>query len=124
MPLADQTVPETKDATFNCEVSKPDKNAKWYKGGKEIKPDKRHDIKVLGVKHTLKISKCMLDDQSQIMCKVDDASTEAKLNVEGAQNEHNQIISYITEVFQFLKYFLSNMIMQSNLNFIKINTDI
>ena len=90
-PLSDQTVPETKDATFTCEVSKPDKKAKWYKAGKEIKSDKKYAITASGVTHTLKISKCMLDDQSQIMCKVEDASTEAKLIVEGV---HTLFSSY------------------------------
>ena len=92
VPLQDVKVPEHNEATFSCEVSKPGKPVKWFRNGKEIKPDKKHVVTADGCKHTLKIKDCDLDDTAEITAKVDDAETEAKLAAVEAENERNKAL--------------------------------
>ena len=48
-PLGDHAVVEKQTITMECEVSKPDRKAMWYKGKKLLKPDKRFEMKVYHV---------------------------------------------------------------------------
>ena len=84
-PLKDVTVPEEKSVTIECELSKPEQKVKWFKNGKEIKPDKKRGIilKVEGTKHTLTIPKTLKDDTAEYSVKCDDQETKGKLTVEG-----------------------------------------
>ena len=43
-PLKDVTIPEEQSVTLECELSKPDQKVKWFKDGKEIKPDRKRGI--------------------------------------------------------------------------------
>ena len=85
VPLKDVTVPEEESVTLECELSKPDQKVKWFKNGKEIKPDKKRGIipKVEGNKHSLHIPKSLTDDTADYSLKFDDQETKAKLTVEG-----------------------------------------
>ena len=85
MPLKDVTVPEDESVTLECELSKPDQPVKWFKNGKEIKPDKKKRIvlKVEGKKHSLHIPKCLIDDTAEYSVNFNDQETRAKINVEG-----------------------------------------
>ena len=83
VPLKDQTVMEHNEATFTCEISKPGRKVTWYRGDQEIKPDKKHQMTSSGVKHTLKVKDCLMDDNVPITAKIDEAETTAKLIVEG-----------------------------------------
>ena len=71
--------------TLECELSKPDQLVKWFKNGKEIKPDKKRGIipKVEGTKHTLIIPKTVTDDTAEYSVKCGDQETKGKLTVEG-----------------------------------------
>ena len=84
-PLKDTTVPEEQSVTLECELSKPDQKVKWFKNGKEIKPDKKRGIqpKVKGTKHSLTIPKTQRDDAAEYTVKIGDEETKAKLTVEG-----------------------------------------
>ena len=85
VPLNDVTVPEEKSVTLECELSKPDQKVKWFKDGKEIKPDRKRGIvlKVDGAKHILTIPKTLKDDTAEYSVKCDDQETKGKLTVEG-----------------------------------------
>ena len=82
-PLTDQTIQEFEDATFTCEVSKPNKEVKFYKDGKEIKPNKKYEIVVENCTHTLKIKDGQIDDTGKIEARVQEASCEATFTVNG-----------------------------------------
>ena len=71
--------------TLECELSKPDQPVKWFKNGKEIKPDKKREIipKVDGTKYTLTIPKTLKDDTAEYSVKCGDQETKGKLTVEG-----------------------------------------
>ena len=94
-PLKDITVPEEESVTLECELSKPDQKVKWFKDGKEIKPDRKRGIvpKVEGTKHSLTIPKTLKDDTAEYSVKCGDEETKGKLTVEG---KHVIPISYQT----------------------------
>ncbi len=85
VPLKDQTVQEEQSVTLECEVSKPGQKVKWFKDGKEIKPDKKRGIlpKVDGTKHILTIPKSVVEDSAVYSVKIGDQETKGKLTVEG-----------------------------------------
>ena len=85
-PLKDTKVPEKETVVLECEVSKPDVKSKWFKDGKEIKPDKKKGIttKIDGRKHSLTIPSSMLHDSGKYSVEVGDNKTERKLTVEGS----------------------------------------
>ena len=87
-PLKDITVPEEQSVTLECELSKPDQKVKWYKNGKEIKPDRKRGIqpKVEGTKHSLTIPKTEKDDTAEYSVKIGGEETKGKLTVEGRWN--------------------------------------
>ena len=85
-PLTDVTIPEEESVTLECELSKPDQKVKWFKNGKEIKPDRKRGIsppKVEGTKHRLTIPKTLKDDTAEYTVKIGDEETKGKLTVEG-----------------------------------------
>ena len=84
-PLKDITIPEEKSVTLECKLSKPDQKVKWFKDGKEIKPDRKRNIvpKVEGSKHSLTIPKSFIDDTAQYSVTCGDEETKGKLIVEG-----------------------------------------
>ena len=85
VPLKDVTVPEEESVTLECELSKPDQKVKWFKNGKEMKPDRKRGIspKVEGTKHTLTIPKTLKDDTAEYSVKIGEEETKGKLTVEG-----------------------------------------
>ena len=82
-PLEDQTVTEFQEATFTCEVSKPNRVVTFYKDGQEIKPNKKYQIVTENCTHTLKINDAQVDETGKIEARVQEASCEATFTVEG-----------------------------------------
>ena len=84
-PLKDVTIPEEDSVTLECELSKPDQKVKWFKDGKEIKPDRKRGIapKVESTKHSLTIPKALTEDMAEYSVKCGDEETKGKLTVEG-----------------------------------------
>ncbi len=78
-------MPEEKNVTMLCELSKPNQKVQWLKNGKEVKPDKKRGIvlKVDGTKHILTIPKALLEDTAEYTVKFKDQTTKGKLTVEG-----------------------------------------
>lgn len=85
VPLKDTTVPEDNSVVLECEVSKPGAKPKWFKDGKEIKPDKKKGIttKTDGRRVSLTIPSAMTGDTGQYSVQVGDQKSECQLIVEG-----------------------------------------
>jgi len=77
------------EAVFDCEVSKPDLKAEWFKGDKAIKRSEKYSITSKNGKHSLKISDCQVDDVASYTIKLDSISSTAKLAIKG-----NGILNY------------------------------
>ena len=84
-PLKDTKAPEKESVVLECEVSKLDVKPKWFKDGKEIKPDKNKGIitKTDGRKLSLTIPSAVVDDSGQYSVEVGDKKIDCKLTVEG-----------------------------------------
>ena len=82
-PLQDQEVMEKQEATFVCEVSKPNQTAKWLRNGVEVASAGRMEIKVDGTRHILIIKDAENSDQAQYTVTFADVSSAASLSVTG-----------------------------------------
>uniref|UniRef100_A0A674GNH5 Obscurin n=1 Tax=Taeniopygia guttata TaxID=59729 RepID=A0A674GNH5_TAEGU len=82
-PLADVSVTQKLKATFECELSKPNANVKWFKDGKEIRQSKNIGIISQGNKRSLIIHKCEYEDQGTYTCQAAEDKTSATLKVHG-----------------------------------------
>ena len=96
MELSDQKITEGEDVTFSCTLSKSDADVTWMCDGKKIKASKTYQIQRDGVTHTLVIRNVGHDQSAEYTLKTKDASSSAKLTVEGNFG--------IKEVVLFLKY--------------------
>ncbi|XP_009082964.1 PREDICTED: obscurin, partial [Acanthisitta chloris] len=80
-PLADVSVTQKLKATFECELSRPNVDVKWFKDGKEIQQSKNVGIISQGNKRSLIIHKCEYEDQGTYTCQVAEDKTSATLKV-------------------------------------------
>ena len=70
--------------TLTCEVTKDGAKVKWFKNGKEIKPDgKKYDVVVEGTIHKLIIHDATPDDEAEFCAKFGDETTTCNLLVDG-----------------------------------------
>ena len=74
---------EKETATFECEVSKPDRPVTWCKDGKDLSSSDRFVMRVEKTKHFLTIKDCVLDDEAKYTIKIEGKESTAKLTVEG-----------------------------------------
>ncbi len=86
IPLKDQKCLEEDTVEFTCTASKPNKPIKWLKNGKEIKPNDRFEVKTVDCEYKLIIKDAHLDDAAEYTAKIGDATTKAKLTVDGMQH--------------------------------------
>jgi len=83
-PLQDQEVMEKQEATFVCEVSKPNQTAKWLCNGVEVNiASGRYEVKVDGTQHSLTIKNAEKSDQAQYTVVFADVTSAASLTVTG-----------------------------------------
>uniref|UniRef100_A0A672TQ42 Obscurin n=1 Tax=Strigops habroptila TaxID=2489341 RepID=A0A672TQ42_STRHB len=82
-PLVDISVTHKDKVTFECELSKPNGDVKWFKDGKELRQSKKVGIISQGTKRSLIIHKCEYEDQGTYMCEVAEEKTSATLKVHG-----------------------------------------
>jgi len=84
-PLQDQEVMEKQEATFSCEVSKPNQTGKWLRNGLDLTAGGRTEIKVVdGTTHVLVIKDTEKSDQAQYSVTfAPDLSSAAALSVTG-----------------------------------------
>lgn len=74
------------EAVFECEVSKPDIKAEWFKSDKPIKASDKYKMASKNGKHTLTISDCQADDVANYTVKLNGMSSTAKLTITGSYN--------------------------------------
>nr|XP_058909566.1 titin isoform X6 [Kogia breviceps] len=84
-PLTDQTVAESQEAVFECEVANPDSEGEWLKDGKHLPLSKNIRSKSDGHKRRLIIAATKLDDIGEYTYKVATSKTSAKLKVEAVK---------------------------------------
>lgn len=74
---------KTKDAEFTVELSNPDVEVTWYKKGKKIVPDKKHEVFVEGTVRRLVIHNTNEDDEGEITCACENIKSKTTLKVHG-----------------------------------------
>jgi obscurin-RhoGEF protein len=81
--LTNEEVTETEDATFVCQLSKPNQEVTWNLKGKPIKPSDKYIIEVDGDVYKLTIKNCTLEDAAEVTLTNKDCKSNAQLLVTG-----------------------------------------
>nr|XP_031361324.1 obscurin-like protein 1 [Lonchura striata domestica] len=79
----DLGVPETGVASFECELSRPNAEVKWFKDGQELRPGPNCRIYSAGRRRILQLSRCELTDTGSYTCDAGDCQASAMLHVQG-----------------------------------------
>ena len=74
---------KNEDAVFTVELSNPDVEVTWYKKGKKIKPDNKHEVFVEGTVRRLVIHNADEKDEGDITCACENVKTKSTLKVHG-----------------------------------------
>jgi len=74
---------EKQEATFVCEVSKPNQTAKWQRSGVDVTSAGRIEIKVDGARHILTVKEAEKSDEAQYTVAFAEVSSAASLTVTG-----------------------------------------
>ncbi|XP_054826058.1 obscurin-like protein 1 [Eublepharis macularius] len=77
----DMGIPETGSATFECELSRPLAEVKWYKDGEAIQIGPNCRMYSVGRRRLLQINHCSLEDAGEYMCDAGDCCASASLRV-------------------------------------------
>ncbi|XP_038278473.1 obscurin-like protein 1 [Dermochelys coriacea] len=77
----DVGVPETGAASFECELSRPIAEVKWYKDGTVLRAGPKCRIYSVGRRRLLQLSRCSLDDAGEYTCDAGDCRASATLRV-------------------------------------------
>nr|XP_013815914.1 PREDICTED: obscurin-like protein 1 [Apteryx mantelli mantelli] len=83
--LRDLGVPEMGAASFECELSRPTAEVKWYKDGTELRPGPHCRIYSVGRRRLLQLSHCELADAGVYTCDAGDCQASATLHVHERQ---------------------------------------
>lgn len=83
VPLKDVSVPEKKQAKFECSINKDVPKVMWFKGSDIITSGNNYEIIDDGKKHILIINNCEFDDEGEYTIEVLGKTSTAKLTVEG-----------------------------------------
>uniref|UniRef100_A0A8C4UQB4 Obscurin-like protein 1 n=1 Tax=Falco tinnunculus TaxID=100819 RepID=A0A8C4UQB4_FALTI len=81
----DLGVPETGVASFECELSRPSAEVKWFKDGQELRPGPNCRIYSAGRRRVLQLSRCELADAGTYTCDAGDCQSSAVLHVQERQ---------------------------------------
>ncbi|NXO12821.1 OBSL1 protein, partial [Oriolus oriolus] len=81
----DLGVPETGVASFECELSRPNAEVKWFKDGQELRPGPTCRIYSAGRRRILQLSRCELTDAGSYTCDAGDCQASATLHVQERQ---------------------------------------
>lgn len=84
-PLKDVSVPENKQAKFECTVTKEVPKVMWFRGAEIVTPGPKYEIIDDGLKHMLIINSCEFDDEAQYSIEVLGKKCSGQLRVEGKQ---------------------------------------
>lgn len=75
-------VPETKVATFECEVSHSGVPSVWLKDGQQVEMSEKFSVVTTGKVHQLKVVDCSRDDSAEYTFVCGDDRVSAKLTVD------------------------------------------
>ncbi|NXY49636.1 OBSL1 protein, partial [Ceuthmochares aereus] len=78
----DLGVQETSVANFECELSRPSVEVKWFKDGQELRPGPNCRIYSAGRRRVLQLSRCELADAGIYTCDAGDCQASAMLHVQ------------------------------------------
>ncbi|NWR55535.1 OBSL1 protein, partial [Bucorvus abyssinicus] len=81
----DLGVLETGVASFECELSRPSAEVKWFKDGQELRPGPNCRIYSAGRCRVLQLSRCELADAGTYTCDAGDCQASATLHVQERQ---------------------------------------
>uniref|UniRef100_A0A8C8AP77 Obscurin like cytoskeletal adaptor 1 n=1 Tax=Otus sunia TaxID=257818 RepID=A0A8C8AP77_9STRI len=81
----DLGVPETGVASFECELSRPSAEVKWFKDGQELRPGPNCRIYSAGRRRVLQLSRCEMADAGIYTCDAGDCRASAMLHVQERQ---------------------------------------
>ncbi|NWW32464.1 OBSL1 protein, partial [Panurus biarmicus] len=81
----DLGVPETGVASFECELSRPNAEVKWFKDGQELRLGPNCRIYSAGRRRILQLSHCELTDTGSYTCDAGDCQASAMLHVQERQ---------------------------------------
>ncbi|XP_069717351.1 obscurin-like protein 1 isoform X2 [Phaenicophaeus curvirostris] len=81
----DLGVQETGVASFECELSRPSVEVKWFKDGQELRPGPNCRIYSAGRRRVLQLSHCELADAGIYTCDAGDCQASATLHVQERQ---------------------------------------
>ncbi|NXS39640.1 OBSL1 protein, partial [Balaeniceps rex] len=81
----DLGIPETGVASFECELSRPSAEVKWFKDGQELRPGPNCRIYSAGRRRVLQLSRCELADAGTYTCDAGDCQASATLHVQERQ---------------------------------------
>ena len=109
-PLKDVTVTEGEPFTLTCEVSKPDRPARWLKDGQPVDTD-HCKLTVDDCVHKLEISQSVLDDEADYTIEISDKSSKCMVLVEGKgnmkRNSDSSICVWFYLLMRFMLYLMS-----------------
>ncbi|XP_010219329.1 PREDICTED: obscurin-like, partial [Tinamus guttatus] len=80
-PLSNMTITQKDKVTFECELSRPNVDVKWFKDGKQLQQNKNIKIVSQGTMRSLTIQKCEYEDQGTYVCEAASDKTSATLKV-------------------------------------------
>ncbi|NXJ73980.1 OBSL1 protein, partial [Trogon melanurus] len=81
----DLGVPETGVASFECELSRPSAEVKWFKDGQELRSGPNCRIYSAGRRRVLQLSRCEVSDAGTYTCDAGDCQASATLRVQERQ---------------------------------------
>ncbi|NXU26644.1 OBSL1 protein, partial [Thalassarche chlororhynchos] len=81
----DLGVPDMGVASFECELSRPSAEVKWFKDGQELRPGPNCRIYSAGRRRVLQLSRCELADAGIYTCDAGDCRASATLHVQERQ---------------------------------------
>ncbi len=88
--LKDVSVPEKKQAKFECTITKEVSKVMWFRGVEIVTPSPKYEIIDDGKKHMLIINSCEFDDEAQYTIEVLGQKSSAQLMVEGKWQTETQ----------------------------------
>ncbi|KAA8578949.1 hypothetical protein FQN60_006041, partial [Etheostoma spectabile] len=78
---------EKKTISFSCEVNRPEATVRWLKAGQEVTLSKRLVYRVDGLRHTLTIKDCAMEDEGEYTAAVGDDKCAAELIISEAPTD-------------------------------------
>jgi hypothetical protein len=70
-------------AVFECEISRKEYKAEWYRGDKLLRRSDKYDMTSDSGRHTLIVEQSQAEDVGQYTVKLNGISSKAKLNIKG-----------------------------------------